>query len=210
MSYQLMMFDLDGTLTDPLLGFARSINYALTAVDLPTRTEDSLSQFIGPQIESTMVQLIGRDHPALVEKLIFKYRERYNDIGFKENTIYDGIRETLQSLNDTGQKMSVCTSKPSKPARLVLEHFDLSQYFEFVSGGDNGIQKWDQIQQLLHDETISSDTIMIGDRYVDMTAAHRNDLHAIGVLWGHGSKAELSAENPKRLIEHPKALLEGV
>lgn len=202
-TYQTLLFDLDGTLSDPLPGFARSINYALESAGLETHCEQDLAKYIGPPLEGTLAALTRCDSPELIAVLVAKYRERYLDVGYGENALYPGVIDTLQELQSAGQRMAVCTSKPERTARLVLDLFELDGYFEFVSGGGIGVAKWMQIEQLLAQNSICGRTVMIGDRAIDLTAGHRNDVFAGGVLWGYGARAELEAESPAHLYEHP-------
>jgi phosphoglycolate phosphatase len=210
MPYQTLVFDLDGMLTDPLLGIFRCMNFALTSFDYPPRKEAEIIPFIGPPLEVALSALSGSDDETHVKALMATYRERYGELGFAENTVYGGIIELLDSLRERGQPMGVCTSKFEKYAIKVLEQFKLRDYFQFVSGGDYGIAKSRQLADLLAAGTITRDALMIGDRAVDLTAAHSNGLASAGVLWGYGSLAELSAEGPAYLCETPAALLRVV
>jgi phosphoglycolate phosphatase len=210
MPYQTLVFDLDGMLTDPLLGIFRCMNFALTSFDYPPRKEAEIIPFIGPPLEVALSALSGSDDETHVKALMATYRERYGELGFAENTVYGGIIELLDSLRERGQPMGVCTSKFEKYAIKVLEQFKLRDYFQFVSGGDYGIAKSRQLADLLAAGTITRDALMIGDRAVDLTAAHSNGLASAGVLWGYGSLAELSAESPAHLCESPAALLRVV
>ncbi len=208
MSHPYLLFDLDGTLSNPLLGFARSINDALESNGLSTRTEQSLAQYIGPPLEQSFVAIAGSDDAELQAALLSKYRERYNAIGYTENTLYEGVVEALQQLSVAGRRLAVCTSKPEPIARLVLERFELIDTFDFVSGGGAGVAKWQQIEQLLAEGVVSNESLMIGDRAVDLQAGHRNAIAAGGVLWGFGSRAELAAESPEHVFEKPSDWLQ--
>ncbi|MGB0865117.1 MAG: HAD family hydrolase [Granulosicoccaceae bacterium] len=203
LNQQTLLFDLDGTLSDPLLGFAKSVNIALQAHDLASLPECDLAQYIGPPLDGTLRRITGRDDPAFIASLVAKYREYYLDTGFREARLYSGVAEALAELQRGGHRLAVCTSKPEPSARLVLEHFGLLPYFEFVSGGDVGVAKWQQIEQLLADKIITASALMIGDRAVDLQAGHRNGISSAGVLWGYGSLAELQAEAPAHFFEHP-------
>src|SRR5207237_10331579 len=110
-------------------------------------------------------------------------------------------------LASAGITLAVCTSKRVDYAENILELFGLRSYFSFVCGGESGTQKWQQIRDLLEKSAVSQSTVMIGDRAVDMSAAHGNGLHAAGVLWGHGSREELEAEQPRYLFSTPQELL---
>jgi phosphoglycolate phosphatase len=198
--HDLILFDLDGTLSDPLVGIGRSINYALTHCGYPARELDQLSVYIGPPLDESFRALTGVATVSHIEALVAKYRERYADVGYSENVLYPGIPEALSALSDAGIPMGVCTSKRVDFAELILEMFGLRKHFRFVSGGEIGIQKWQQMQVLLADGQVSTQSVMVGDRAVDMVAAHRNGLQAAGVLWGHGARAELECEQPRYLM----------
>jgi phosphoglycolate phosphatase len=147
------------------------------------------------------------DSSTALDGFVAKYRERYGEIGYSENILYPGIPELLHSLADAGVALGVCTSKRADFAEKILEMFGLRAYFNFVSGGEIGTHKWQQIQALLEQRVVTESTVMVGDRSVDITAAHRNGLDAAGVLWGHGSRQELEAEQPRYLFSTPAELL---
>jgi len=206
MGAPVVVFDLDGTISDPLVGFARSINHALRLQGLPDREPHELTRFIGPPLIESAIELTGSDDPARHERLIADYRRRYGESGYAENTLYDGIPEALHALRDTGATLGVCTSKRVDFAEAILRRFGLRELFAFVSGGDIGVHKWQQLQALREAGAVDGDTVMVGDRAVDITSAHRNGLHACGVLWGFGSLAELQSEQPRHLAEKPDDL----
>ena len=202
-AHDLILFDLDGTLSDPLVGIGRSINYALGHFGYPSRELNELASFIGPPIDEAFKTLTGVTSKSQIEAFVAKYRERYGDVGYSENTIYPGVAETLASLEKNGTPLGICTSKRKDFAEQILEMFGLRSYFRIVNGGDIGIQKWQQIEGLLSRGLISKSSVMVGDRFVDIRAAHRNGLHAAGVLWGYGSYEELSRELPRYLFSTP-------
>lgn len=206
MTPALLLFDLDGTLTDPLEGFARSMNYALEYYGYPTRAPAAFARWIGPPIEGAFRALTGVESDAGLRALIAKYRERYAGQGYAENHPYPGIAEALENLGAAGIPMGVCTSKRADFAERILALFGLLGHFGFVSGGDVGIEKWRQIGTLRAQGRVGPGAIMVGDRDVDLLAAHRNGLAAAGVLWGYGSRAELSAHAPLYLFETPGEL----
>lgn len=208
MSYSHFIFDLDGTLSDPLEGMADALNHALVSHSYPAQTVDALSRFVGPPLEGTLATLTGQEDEEHILSLVAAYRERYLASGFAQNTLYPGITSLLDDLKNTGQRLGVCTSKPAKTATKILSMFQLDHYFEFISGGDIGVNKGDQLQRLLETNTIDNDALMIGDRDVDLIAAHRNSLAAAGVLWGFGSHGELSEHNPMHIVENPAQLAE--
>lgn len=207
MSYHNLIFDLDGTLTDPLTGIHRCMNYALSSHDYQPRSEQEIRPYIGPPLEVALGELSGSTDEAHIKELVATYRERYGEIGYRENVVYDGIYELLDTLQAQGFRMGVCTSKFEKYAIKVLEEFKLDKYFTFVSGsGAYGTAKSDQLQGLLDAKTILDSSLMIGDRYIDLTSAHKTGLRSAGVLWGYGSLEELKAEEPAIIAESPAHL----
>jgi phosphoglycolate phosphatase len=143
-----------------------------------------------------------------ISSMVDKYRERYLEIGFSENVLYDGMREVIDELHELRScNLGICTSKRSDVAEKVLQMFDLANYFGFVSGGDIGISKSQQIAALLASSAITGRSMMIGDRSVDILAAHSNGLQSTGVLWGYGSRCELEEANAGHLSDAPAELL---
>ncbi|MFT5702501.1 MAG: phosphoglycolate phosphatase [Desulforhopalus sp.] len=204
LKYEYLVFDLDGTISDPKDGIVRSLNFALSAHGFPSQDEYELSTYIGPPLDSTFKAITKSDNTELISSLITKYRVRYSDVGFSENVLYDGIPEALEQLStNPGITLGICTSKRTDFAARILEYFGLSHFFSFVSGGDVGIEKWQQLQSLCEQGVISQNSLMIGDRYVDLTAAHRNGLRSAGVLWGYGSLTELKQHDPAHILSSP-------
>lgn len=205
-SYSTLIFDLDGTLTDPALGFVRCINYALTRFDYSPLAEKEITRHIGPPLEQTIQLLTGSDLESHVDEVTAAYRERYAELGYLENSVYPGIIDMLAALAEAGTRLGVCTSKHHLYAPKILQAFDLIDYFEFVSGAEGKVTKSQQLQKLLTEGTIDSSAVMIGDRAVDLTAAHANELKSAGVLWGYGDREELAAEQPEHLFSSPAEL----
>lgn len=194
------IFDLDGTLSNPELGITRCLNYALDAHGFASHPAATLTQFIGPPLEQAFIALTGSRDESLVLSLVAKYRERYSDVGYAENQLYDGIPEQLAAIKNTGIAMGVCTSKRVDFAERILEHFGIREHFGYVSGGDVGIRKGQQLAALLSSKSIPQSALMIGDRYADVVAAKENSLQSLGVLWGFGSREELANAGANRII----------
>ncbi|WP_428239626.1 HAD hydrolase-like protein [Gynuella sp.] len=208
MNYEYLVFDLDGTISDPKAGITQSINYALEHHHFDPLPQDELSRFIGPPLDKTFAELTRNSDPGLITSLVEKYRERYGDIGFSENVLYEGIESTLMELHDRQNcKLGVCTSKRGDFAVKILDMFGLIDLFSFVNGAEIGIEKWQQLENLLNDGVISRNSIMIGDRSNDLHAANHNHLDSAGVLWGYGSRAELEKERPGHILQYPQELL---
>jgi phosphoglycolate phosphatase len=202
------IFDLDGTISDPVVGIGRSLNHALEYFGYASIAENEVSQFVGPPLDQTFEAIVGSASPEHIAALISKYRERYSDIGFSENAIYPGIPEVLSALDISGLPLGLCTSKRADFADRILKLFGIREYFRFISGGDIGVRKSDQLASLLGEHTISSRSTMIGDRAVDILAAKANALKSVAVLWGHGSVEELKSASPNLLVESPHELLQ--
>jgi phosphoglycolate phosphatase len=203
---ELVLFDLDGTLSDPLEGIGRSINHALIHFGHQPRALAELAAYVGPPLDETFSAITGVTRECDIAALVAKYRERYADIGYSENILYPGIAAALTALSEAKVAMAVCTSKRVDFAEQILEMFGLRQHFRFVDGGEIGRHKWQQIEALQARGLVSSASIMVGDRAVDMIAAHRNGLRSGAVLWGYGSRAELANERPHCWLGSPDEL----
>jgi phosphoglycolate phosphatase len=205
-NHDLILFDLDGTISDPLEGIGRSINYALEHFGYEPLKHTELAQYVGPPLDETFKKITGNE--AESKPLVAKYRERYRDIGYRENKLYPGITEVLLELHKANVPIALCTAKRQDFAELILDMFGLTHYFQFINGGEIGLPKYQQIASLLSQGQVSKATLMIGDRAVDMIAAHKNGLEAGGVLWGYGSHAELLNEAPLYFFKSPSELIQ--
>ena len=136
------------------------------------------------------------------------WSERYADVGYAENIVYDGIPAMLDTLRDHGAVLGVCTSKLPIFAERILVYFGLRDRFAFVSGGDIGVHKWQQLAALRTQGRVDDDAVMVGDRAIDIDAAHRNGLHACGVNWGFGSLQELRSAGPRYLCDRPADIVD--
>ena len=153
--HDLVLFDLDGTLSDPLVGIGRSINYALSHYGYAPPELRQLAVHIGPPLDEAFKAITGVQSQAELTAFVGKYRERYADVGYSENVLYPGIREALAALGATGVPLGVCTSKRVDFAEQILEMFGLRSHFRFVSGGEIGVHKWQQIESLLTQGLVS-------------------------------------------------------
>ena len=202
-----LLFDLDGTISDPLEGIANSINFALQAFGYSTQSYADLAQYIGPPLDKSFASLIDSNDQQVIMQLVSKYRERFSEVGFAENNLYPNIKDIVNFLLMQNINMAVCTSKPERFATKILKHFELLDPFQFISGGDVGIEKWQQIDQLKQQGLVDENTIMIGDRAVDITAGQHSGIKTAGVLWGYGSRQELEQAAPTYLLETVSELM---
>lgn len=202
-----VLFDLDGTLTDPFEGITRSIQYALEKMAAPVPEADELRWCIGPPLWESFPLLLGTDDRSRVDEAIGFYRERFTEKGLFENTLIDGIPETLDRLTASGHQLHVCTSKPHAYAGRIVEYFGLMPYFGKVYGAElDGTRsaKAELIAHILQEEGIgASEAVMIGDRKHDLIGANANKVAGIGVLWGYGSREELEQEQPVLIAAAP-------
>ncbi|MEO9530333.1 HAD family hydrolase [Roseibium sp.] len=205
-----LLFDLDGTLTDPFEGIVRSIQYALEKMGSLMPAAEDLRWCIGPPLWDSFEVLLGTNERTELDRAVAFYRERYTVTGLFENALIDGIVDCLAALRDAGATLHVCTSKPHVYAGKIVEHFGLSPYFGKVYGSElDGTRsaKAELIGHILRQEGIRpSETVMIGDRKHDLIGANANDVAGVGVLWGYGSREELAAERPILIAERPEQI----
>lgn len=191
-----ILFDLDGTLTDPGEGITRSAQYALAHFGIQVENHRELESFIGPPLTDSFEErfgIKGADGMAAVEK----FREYFKDKGIHQNLLYPGIPQCLQALKNQGRTLYLATSKPTFFALQVLENFQLSAYFTDVEGSPlehPGVAKADIIAALMQRHNLPADkTIMVGDRKHDIIGANKNGLASVGVLYGYGSREEFES-----------------
>lgn len=199
-------FDLDGTLTDPYEGITKCILYALDELGFPHPDDDYLYSCIGPPLWDTFPELVGED---LTRKAVDLYRERFVDVGWRENSPYDGIHEALEAVAAAGHTMFVATAKPHTHAARIIEHFGMGDFIHNVYGSElDGTRgtKTDLLRFALEKNPGAERHIMIGDRKHDLIGAVANDMTPIGVAWGYGSVEELSAAGAAAIAEHPGEL----
>ena len=211
MSYDLCIFDLDGTLTDPRLGITRAYQYALAAFGI----KEDLSEkrgFIGPPLREVFTNVYGFSG-ADTEKAVAAFREYYSEKGLLENSVYPGIHEMLQELVDGGKTLAIATNKLKSYTIDILKNFDLEKFFVFVSGDDidgtlSRHGKKDIIKLVI--DTVGPElrmpTVMIGDRKHDMLGARDLGIYSIGVSWGYGSREELMEAGAMHIVDSPGQL----
>ena len=205
-----VLFDLDGTLTDPREGITRSIAYALERMGIAPPPLDELTFAIGPPLRPSLARLIGDATPTAVERALALYRERFADVGLFENAVYDGIADALRLLGERGATLFVATSKPRVYAERIVRHFGLDAHFEAIHGCElDGTRedKRDLLAHLLpHHGVAASNAAMIGDRGADMIAARHHGVRAVGALWGYGSREELAQAGAESFCARPSGL----
>lgn len=202
-----ILFDLDGTITDSQEGIKNSVEYALKyfGLEIPDRKE--LDKYIGPPLRQSFMEYAGLTR-ELSHTAMIKYRDYYGPKGIFENRLYDGIPRLLSELKKAGKTIVLATSKPWIYAEIILEHFNIKQYFDYVAGSElNGVRtnKADVIAYTINKYSIpKNEAVMIGDREHDIKGAKVNELMTIGVLYGFGTRDELENAGADYIAEKPE------
>jgi phosphoglycolate phosphatase len=199
MHQQTILFDLDGTLTDPREGITRSIQFALAQLGIDEPDLRQLEHFIGPPLLQAFMQFYAFDEAKAWQAVNF-YRERFKVTGLYENLVFEGVGDLLSSLNAQGRTLYIATSKPHVFAREIARHFDFAKHFKVIYGSEldgTRTSKVELIAHLLEQEQLDpAQTLMIGDRKHDLIGAHSNGLESVAVGYGFGSEEEILAESP--------------
>jgi phosphoglycolate phosphatase len=183
--------DLDGTLTDPFEGISKCIAYAMERLGQAVPPDTRLRRFIGPPLLETFGELVGNE---LAPRALEHYRERFSEVGWRENAVYPGIHDALAAITAAGHDCFVATTKPHVFARRIVEHFELATFFTAVYGSELDGTRTDKTELLRYAQRgrpAGRETVMIGDRYHDVVGALNNGFRAIGVTWGFGTADEL-------------------
>lgn len=195
-----MLFDLDGTLTDPKVGITRSIQHALRKRGVDPPDADALAPLIGPPLLHSFQEAFGFS-PDEARRAVEDYREYFSDRGLYENEVYPGIPELLARLRAEGRRIALATSKPTVYAERILAHFDLARHFEVVIGSfldGRRVEKREVVAAALSG-LASRRAVMVGDRKHDVEGARANGIAAIAVTWGYGPPDELLVAAPQHL-----------
>jgi phosphoglycolate phosphatase len=215
-AHQVLLFDLDGTLTDPKSGITKSIQYALAQFGIDETDLATLTSFIGPPLTESFQKYYGFDAVQAEQALLF-YREYFTNGGMYDNAVYPGIINLLTALTAQEKRLLVATSKPTVFAEQILAHFQLDTYFEQIIGSNLDGTRTTKTEIIAYTlatvPTIArSATIMIGDRKHDICGARDNGLPSIAVGYGYGTLDELVAATPTYLVptvEQLAKLLQG-
>lgn len=202
--YSYVLFDLDGTVTDPEEGITKSVQYALQHFSIEVQERRELYKFIGPPLKDSFMEFYGFTEQQAGEALL-KYRERFEVTGWRENVVYDGMEKLLRHLRCRGKRIMLATSKPEVFAEQILVYFGLRDYFDFVGGASlDGRRNYkaDVIRYVLDANGISSreKAVMVGDRKFDILGAKEFGLETVGVLYGYGDREELTTAGADHLV----------
>ena len=203
LDYDWLLFDLDGTLTDPFEGITRSVEYALNAFGIEVEDRRVLAPFIGPPLVESLTERYGFTMEDAVAA-VAKYREYFAVKGLYENELFEGIPELLSDCRKAGYKISMATSKPTHYARIIAEHFDIARYFDAIHGSSldgTRITKSSVVAEAVAEEHLDpSRALMIGDRRHDVEGAGEHGIRTVGVLYGYGSREEHEAAGAAYIV----------
>lgn len=204
-----LLFDLDGTITDPKEGITKCVQYALSKFDIEEECDNLLS-FIGPPLTDSFMDFYGFDKQK-AELAIKYYRERYAKIGLFENSAIDGIHEVLEKLKNSGYTLAVATSKPTCFAISICEKYDFSKYFDIIMGSEldgTRTKKSEIIYEVLKQLNAKpEEVVMIGDRKYDIIGAKEVGTASIGVRFGYAEDGELEKAGADFIVGTPNELL---
>ena len=209
-NFDILFFDLDGTLTDPGLGITNAVMYSLEKYGIPLPERESLYKFIGPPLFQSYQLYFGFSEEKSVEAVKF-FREYFSVKGLFENEVYPGIPQLLEKLRSAGKTLCIATSKPEKFAEEILEHFDLAKYFHHICGAafdESRGSKHEVIEYAIGrcGNPDRSRILMIGDREHDILGAKASGLASAGVLYGYGDRAEHQAAGADYIAESVEKL----
>lgn len=209
--FQYILFDLDGTLTDPKVGITRCVQYALSKFGIDEPDLDKLEPFIGPPLTESLNEFYGFDEKKAAEAIVF-YRERFGDVGIFENEIYDGMKELLARLKEEGKTLAIASSKSTIYVNRILQYFNIEQYFDVIVGSEldgTRSQKNEVVEEALNrlealqqNEFKADDGfVMIGDRKFDINAAKKFGIASIGVSYGYAAPNELEQAGADYIVD---------
>ena len=212
MPFSHILFDLDGTLTNPRVGIGNSLRYALRQMQVDGYSDKILEQFVGPPLQEGFKNLFGMNERNTV-LAVEHFRTYFGEKGWRENEPYQGISELLEELHLSGKHIYVVTSKLEKYAEMIIRHFEFDKYLNDIQGAEatgKHSGKGQLISELMKRNRIlpSAKIVMIGDTHYDMIGAKENDISSIAVGYGFGTLETLSACDPDYLIETVDELAE--
>lgn len=203
--YNVILFDLDGTLTEPKKGITRSFQFALKKFGINENNMEVLTSFIGPPLKSTFINHYGFDEKKAWEAVTY-YREYFTQKGMFENEVYPGIPEMLQQLKSEQKKILLATSKATIFSEKILEHFNLKDYFDHIVGSNYDGTRAEKTEVISYALSLLGDAffynpVMIGDRKHDIIGSKQNRIDSIGVTYGYGSYQELKEAGATYILD---------
>ena len=206
-----ILFDLDGTLADPKEGITRCIQFSLGQLGLTSPGADQLTWCIGPPLRGSFSRLLHTADDALLDQALAHYRKRFSETGIYENALYPGITHALQRIRTAGLRVFLATSKPRVYASRILDHFDLTPFFQAIHGSElDGrlSDKAELVAHILESENLNpGTTLIVGDRFHDIIAGKKNGILTAAVTYGYGSREEIETSKPDFVFDSPADLV---
>jgi len=203
MAYDIILFDIDGTLCDPGVSIIESARFALTEMGINETDETALRRFVGPPLEHAFRDYYGFDE-LQTKRAVSLFRDKLQKDGIKLYKPYDGIPELLKELQKAGKTTAVVTSKIEHIAKDALANTGLFGYFDVIGAQQPNevVEKEVILSRVLDRLNVSekSRVVMIGDRKHDVEAANVHNIDSIGVLWGYGSPEEFKSEGSTYIV----------
>lgn len=216
--YKHILFDLDGTITEPVLGITNGIVYALESLGIKVEDTSMFRRFIGPPLRDSFKNYLGFSEELTAEAVAL-YRQYYSEKGLKENELMPDMGEAIKALNSQGYRLYLATSKPEKFAKMILEDLGVMSYFTIAAGADlhgnretkEEVMEYliEQIREATPDFEIKQ-AIMVGDRLYDINGAKYFGMDSLGVTFGYGDYKELSDAGATYIVDNAKALIETI
>lgn len=207
MAYNIVLFDLDGTLTDSGEGIINSVIYSLKKRGITEDDREKLKCFVGPPLEESYIRYYGFNDIES-KKAVEYYREYYQEKGIFENNLYNGIENLLLNLKNNGKKLILTTSKPEYYAEKIVRYFKIEKYLDGVIGSNMDgtlTDKKELIEKVLETKcsrSNKSEIVMVGDRKYDIIGAKKNEIKSIGVLYGYGTREELISAGADHIADN--------
>jgi phosphoglycolate phosphatase len=207
-----VLFDLDGTLTDPKEGITRSIRFALEQLGVAAPDAEELTWCIGPPLRGSLARLLNTADEGLLDRALSHYRKRFSETGMFENAVYPQILPCLRRSRDAGLRLILATAKPRVFALPILDHFGLTPFFHAVHGSELDGRLTDKgalIAHILRCERLDPmATLIVGDRSHDILGGKKNGIATAAVTYGYGSREEIGASGPDFIFDTPAELAE--
>ena len=207
MKYNIILFDLDGTLTDPKVGITTCCQYGLRAVGVDVPDLKELEQFIGPPLLPAFQEVYGLDEEQAL-KAIDKFRERFQSVGLYENELLPGVPQMLRTLKEHGKILATASSKPEVFVKQILQHFDIDSWFDEIVGSTMDEKHagkaevfGEALRRLGCADADRDSILMVGDRMHDVEGAVALNIRTVGVTFGYGSRSELEQAGAWRIVD---------
>ncbi len=200
----IILFDLDGTLTDSKPGITRCVQHALAEMGIAVDDPDTLTPFVGPPLRESFTRYYGFDKEQSHRAIAF-YRERFARVGLFENAVYAGVPELLDTLQDAGMTLAIASAKPAPFVEQILDHFALRSHFTVVAGASLDHTRVSKDEVIAHalqvlEPDSSHRLLMVGDREHDILGARAHGIETVAVGYGYGTRQELTAAAPLAIV----------